>query len=635
MAEYSGELTHCETSHDKLDPGYYRIRARMATSRHGTKKHSMSALNACFLFCLSLVGLMAFVYVLFDPVVRHIVLKKLVLRNSSDVAHLWEEPPITPHLKIYFFNLTNPEQVFEGLEKPKLDEVGPYVYHQKWIKENVAWHGNGTMSYSTRKIYTFMPELSEGHHSNDVITTLNIPMLTSFYQMRDANLFTAWGLSTVLYSLDYKPWLNKTVEELVWGYDEPLFELARMTLPNPPTFDKFGLFFDKNTSGPLAKYTMFTGERDPYKLSKISSFNGKAHLDFWKEDKCNLVQGSDGSTFSPYIQQDETLWFFNDQLCRSLPMTYSETVHTKTIEGYRFVPREDVFMSPATYPENECFCTDPDLCDMIGDGMFAISKCQFDAPIILSWPHFMGANRSFLNAVEGMNPREDRHQFYFDVQPVTGTTLAAKARIQINLAVKNSKIFDDISKINDTVIPILWFEEGLDELGDDLMTLISSAVIDPPLYKNYVLCVLLGMITTTTVIGLIALIRLALNRRARRFSDDDIFNVRQTAEKMIPQYHGMSETHMPMLASSSGLDSGLVSSEGSRMTSASHSRNTSAGSASTFNPSEHSGRLEFMLGNEDETQPICSSSSASTSPGKKGKKAKGSGSSTKKKRSCK
>ena len=117
-------------------------------------------------------------YLLFDPIVKHIILKKLVLTDSSDFAQLWKEPPITPHLKvgsrvketngkmskgfyfvkerkskcfnysgrllclskspkwlivfflfqIYFFNLTNAEAVFEGLEKPKLEEVGPYVY---------------------------------------------------------------------------------------------------------------------------------------------------------------------------------------------------------------------------------------------------------------------------------------------------------------------------------------------------------------------------------------------------------------------------------------------------------------------------------------------------------------------------
>ena len=56
--------------------------------------------------------------------------------------------------QVYFFNLTNAEAVFKGLEKPKLVEVGPYTYTQKWTKQNITWHENGTLSYRTRKIFT-------------------------------------------------------------------------------------------------------------------------------------------------------------------------------------------------------------------------------------------------------------------------------------------------------------------------------------------------------------------------------------------------------------------------------------------------------------------------------------------------
>ena len=33
-------------------------------------------------------------------------------------------------------------------------------------------------------------------------------------------------------------------------------------------------------------------------------------------------------------------------------------------------------------------------------------------------------------------PQEDEHGFWFDIQPVTGTTVSAKARIQINILVR-------------------------------------------------------------------------------------------------------------------------------------------------------------------------------------------------------
>lgn len=600
MKNYSGELSESEV----------QTIVKMSTSGRFSSKHSMKSITVCLLLCSVLGGLMGLCYLLFDPVVKHVILNKLILTNNSEIADFWQAPPITPHLKIYFFNLTNAAQVFEGSEIPKLVEVGPYTYHQKWTKEKVHWHGNGTMSYSTRKHYTFMPSLSVGDHSKDNITTLNIPMLTSYYQMRDANFMTAWGLETILYSLNYKPWTTKTVEELIWGYDEPLFDLARLTLPNPPIYNKFGLFHDKNTTdGPLPLYTMYTGEGNPYNLSKISLFNGKAHLDFWKNDECNLVQGSDGATFNPYIQKTDTLYFFNDQLCRSIPLRFSgKQVFSKQLPGFRFVPRFDVFKSPSSVPANQCFCTDQTLCNMLGDGMFGVSKCQFDAPIVLSWPHFLHANQSYIDAVDGLRPNEDKHGFYFDIQPITGTTLAAKARIQINFAIKQSEAFGDMGQVKNTILPILWFEEGLDELGAPLVDAISRAVLQPPLYKNYILCVLVGLTISTLFIALVAITRICLNIKNKRMNETNLSTVRETARNLLqnqghhchnsrPCFDDSSATQ-PMLppSSTSCLSSASTSTVTTATSSASHSRNTSAGSASTFvGPCEQAEKLRLIL----------------------------------------
>ena len=95
-----------------------------------------------------------------------------------------------------------------------------------------------------------------------------------------------------------------------------------------------------------------------------------------------------------------------------------------------------------------------------------MTVCQFDTPIVLSWPHFLKAEEKYSNAVEGLSPDPEKHGFWFDIQDVTGTTLSAKARIQINMNVKKLKNFQPLSNINDTVVPILWFEEGIDQLGE-------------------------------------------------------------------------------------------------------------------------------------------------------------------------
>ena len=45
--------------------------------------------------------------------------------------------------------------------------------------------------------------------------------------------------------------------------------------------------------------------------------------------------------------------------------------------------------------------------------------------------------------------------------------MTSQARIQINMSVKKMEAFEALSLIKDTLIPILWFEEGIDELGDE------------------------------------------------------------------------------------------------------------------------------------------------------------------------
>ena len=247
--------------------------------------------------------------------------------------------------------------------------------------------------------------------------------------------------------------------------------------------------------------------------------------------------GSDGATFNPYIQKEETLYFFNDQLCRAMPLVFEKKVTASTLPGYRFVPHPDVFMSPRSVPENDCFCVDETLCEMIGDGMFGVSKCQMEAPIVLSWPHFLHGEQRFLDSVVGMRPNRDRHGFWFDIQQTTGTTLAAKARLQINIALKRMPHYKAMSKVRDTVLPALWFEEGIDELGPELVDVIREAVDAPPLYKNYLLCILVGIIFALIVIGSVALIRVCADHRSRHRREETI---REVASKLLdmPHMHG-------------------------------------------------------------------------------------------------
>lgn len=53
--------------------------------------------------------------------------QNLRLWNGTLSFHYWQRPGVIRLTKVYIFNVTNPEGFLNG-EKPKLVEVGPFVY---------------------------------------------------------------------------------------------------------------------------------------------------------------------------------------------------------------------------------------------------------------------------------------------------------------------------------------------------------------------------------------------------------------------------------------------------------------------------------------------------------------------------
>ena len=53
--------------------------------------------------------------------------KELALTRDTHMLRLWADPPLTPLLKVFIFNVTNPDEILAG-KIPVVEELGPYVY---------------------------------------------------------------------------------------------------------------------------------------------------------------------------------------------------------------------------------------------------------------------------------------------------------------------------------------------------------------------------------------------------------------------------------------------------------------------------------------------------------------------------
>lgn len=87
---------------------------------------------------------------------------KYTLPQLPENEYCYENPDAVPFEEsYYFFNLTNPEEVEQGLEKPKYEEFGPYTYNVDILKFDVVFLQDGEIAeYNEKKSYYWNAELS-------------------------------------------------------------------------------------------------------------------------------------------------------------------------------------------------------------------------------------------------------------------------------------------------------------------------------------------------------------------------------------------------------------------------------------------------------------------------------------------
>jgi hypothetical protein len=443
----------------------------------------------------------------FRSLIDAFISSQLPLKAGAQTFELWRKPPVTPYLKVYFFNVTNAEDFLENGAKLKLQEKGPYTYSETWEKIEPVWHPNGTLSYRQVKNYTFVPELSISQSDDDVFLLPNIPMLSAVGQMAHSTKIVKKAVATLLDILKLQPFTAHTVKEIMWGYDDPLIKLAKQVLPEGKRvpFDKFGLFVGKNAT-PSDVFTVLTGKENLNDFARITVYAGKNNLGVWKTDACNTIKGSDGTGFPAMLNENSTVYIYQPDFCRPLQLIVSnkEPQSHQGFDTLRFSPTPDTFGDVETYPENDCYCLGGPPCSP--RGIFNVSVCQFGSPVFLSWPHFLNGDPALRNAVDGLNPKQELHGFYIDIQPKLGLAMQAKARMQINIQMNRVEEIPQTANLTNILIPVVWFEDGIDDLPPVVTSLIRQAIDLPEVAEkglSYVLFILGGLLCLAAIVVIV------------------------------------------------------------------------------------------------------------------------------------
>ncbi|CAL1271603.1 unnamed protein product [Larinioides sclopetarius] len=426
------------------------------------------------------------IFFLCFPVIFNTLLKQQIsLKNGTIGYNVWQDIPLPIYQRLYFFNITNADNFMRRREKPNLVEVGPYTFKSRWTKEDIVFHPNGTVSFKEVRTFVFLRNESVGSQ-DDQIVTLNAPLLLAANFLKNYELPIRLAASLAFGIAGERLIVKKSIKQLAFdGYKDIIILLSPILKKDIPF--KNGLFawlYGKNDTDD-GLYNVFTGQETLDNLNLIDRWNGKDSLGFWSGASCNMFNGSNAEIAPPLKPYENTYTFFQSVFCRSLTLDYTEEVEHLGVTAKRFMTTNMTLANGTQNPTNACFDTKMKL----PSGAQDISSCQYDAPVVLSFPHFYFADPVYLKGVNGLHPNASLHDFHIDVEPNTGFSIDAAVRFQVNMYIQRIYGISQLQNVPTVMFPIFWADLTF-SLTDDLANVFKNKVYLP---KNAALGSIFGV----------------------------------------------------------------------------------------------------------------------------------------------
>ncbi|OTF70560.1 CD36-like protein [Euroglyphus maynei] len=421
-------------------------------------------------FILSLLACLCYAYL---PILVVKILQTIInIEPNGEFYNFWIQSNEPTEVGIHFFHIENPWAVENGLEKLKIKETGRYYFN------------------------TIVPNYLENSFGLNLFSHFSYRGINDFLVSHNQTLF-----------------INVTIRELIYGYRLNILDTAQSY---NSMFNQFGFdimptkFFPNNSFGimngrngtPDGPYEMYTGfSNTQNKFGFIKTWNNKTKLDIWKKDSCNAINGTDGTIFPAGVTMNDRLDFFIPDICRSLFITFQEKSSYKGIETYLFSAPNNVLAGRHTNPDNECFCIEEDeeLAEKrCVDGIFDLAGCQNGIPLIISLPHFLDADPTVVEQIEGLKPDPSKHRPELHIEPTMGLVIHGDSRLQMSIRVVPNENMNGFNKLRDELyIPIFW---GYKKLGmsDDTARSLKLRLFTPIKIVKFILISLIlgGLITS-------------------------------------------------------------------------------------------------------------------------------------------
>lgn len=405
--------------------------------------------------------------------------EKLNMRPGMPPYEWWSDPPDEVKLRAYVFNVTNHERFLQGLdEKLNVEEIGPIVYLEKLQHSNIHFNENSTMTYTAKRFPIYLP----GENDVDLNATIivpNISVLGILSYLHDANYFVRTVLRSFISMHQSTPFVTKSIYEYLWNFTDPMLDTSRSLAPGLVPVSNAGIL-DRVYSDFTDEMTVKIGPRWSHKqFFQIDRFHGEPQLPGYDPDECpdRIFGSTEGVMYAQRLQKDDVLLYWRKTVCKLMPLYFDSELTSDYVNLYRYNLSESAFERVKN--GTDCYDTDPSLPAGLSDA----SKCYFDFPMAVSYPHFYTGGISKDQYVTGLKPDRFKHNSWVKLEPYTGTPFEAIARMQSNLRIHDISAYNqEFAKLSNLILPLFWAEYHQEGLPDQIRrTVFFLVVILPPL----------------------------------------------------------------------------------------------------------------------------------------------------------
>uniref|UniRef100_A0A1I8PLM1 Protein croquemort n=2 Tax=Stomoxys calcitrans TaxID=35570 RepID=A0A1I8PLM1_STOCA len=445
-------------------------------------------ISTMFLIC----GLLGVLW--WPDFVERATFRMLPLKPGGRTYEFWTVPPVPVYLAMYLYNWTNPEQVRVKGVKPNFERVGPYVFREDKVKNNITWYANNTVSFMPQRTWYFEPSMSGGT-LEDNVTCPHLPTIAASHMARDFPKLIKIFFNMALNSNGGSLYQTHTANEWIFqGFYDEFLDYA-MKLNNSMTGNikdnHFAWLLNRNGSKDFeGLFTINTGVEDLREMGELKFWNGKNHTGFF-EGECGRLNGSTADLFVPNRGPEEWITIYMKDTCRIINLEPSGTEVIEGIEAIRYETKPDTYDSGELNPDMKCYCPpelQPNNCPK--HGVTDIRTCSEGAPMFMSHPGFLYADPMYANTTTGTKADPAKDVFYITMEPKLGVPLDVNAAIQISLFIEADR---DITLL-----------KGLPSFYAPLFTINSIAKITPEIASQVRLALNLPSIGFYVGIGLLS-----------------------------------------------------------------------------------------------------------------------------------